>query len=462
MTTMNDDKNALKELLDTFQVTALGQGDTHRGTNLLAAMAGGLANLAPTDGTVRTHDGRPARLGVSLLVTGSASTGLIRDEVLTEIGLRQANAWKHFLRYAEWFEEQRKKQGAEPPPVGPKSNAAENCFAETLREVDPLFGSIAESWSRALREPPAEQLQHVIERPKFFVSARPSDLQNQLRELRPGRPLIHLGLNQPDDLAQLADPGAALVEGRFTVGNGCEPMYANLLITDPMQMLGEAAKTADNKAAWLGHFLWLCDGDAGPEASETSPTANVDETTTECFRQALDNVITQRLSFQERKPISIVPDTREATFRWTAFLREMEPRLPGISDAARNLITSLVFGLGEMARTEKSLSFSVAGVEAFARFLVRRMVNARTVMMHSAALARRQSQIRRVHQKLSQGPFELREIYRNLSLPAGECTECLQWMQKVGIVRQANGGKWDLIEDARLSFDDCITPLLEV
>ena len=401
-------------------------------------MAGVLADLAPDDGTILTRDNRPARLGVNLLISGSASTGRVVDEVITEVGRRQHNFAANLRHYIDFINEQREKFGASLPPMDPRPGSLIDLFAETQSDLASPIGRRNQVWSRILNEDLAEKVTDLALRPKFLVTAaRPGDLENQLQGLRPGRPLVHLGLGQPADLARLADPGAALVEGRFTPGTGCETVCANLLITDPMQMLGEAAKAPDDRTAWLRHFLWLCDGEAGPEAPAAAQESDVPETTAERFRLALDDVITRRLNLPKERPTLLALETREAAIRWTAFLGEMEPRLPGISGAARNLITSLVFGLGEMARIrmpmiedprsvqlqieeprfEKPLPLSTAGVEAFARFLVRRMVNARTVVLHSAALALRRSQIERVYWKLSRGPAEPREIYHNLGLP---------------------------------------------
>lgn len=77
-----DSKN-LQELLTTFDARALGESDESAGLNILASMAGVIADLAPADGTILTKDGRPARLGLNMLVTGPAITGLVVDEVLT-------------------------------------------------------------------------------------------------------------------------------------------------------------------------------------------------------------------------------------------------------------------------------------------------------------------------------------------------------------------------------------------
>lgn len=454
--------DALRQLGTTFRVDALGQGDPSLGFNLLATMAVVIADLAPTDGTVTTKEGKTARLGVNLLVTGSASTGLILDEVITEVGLRQSNFRRHLQSYVSWIEAQRAKPGATLPPMGPKSNGAEDTFVETQQDFGAYDKTTLEAWGRILREAPAEQTQHLFLQSRFLVSAaKAGDLDAQLKRLRPGNPLIHAGCASPKDLIDLGGLAAAIIEGRCPVSDSGEAARGHFLLTDPFRILQMAAKEPDEGTAWLQHFVWLCDGNAGPHASTTGKSPELPETITNRFRLALDVVLATRMNLQRKEPFQIELDTREAKIRFRAFLAGMEPRLPGISIAARNLIDSLAFGLCQLVRSGDPLVLSVASVEALAHFLVARMVNARTEMMHSGAVLRRRSQIQRIYLKLQQGPADARNIYRNLSLPAGECDECLRWMELVGLVRRENR-KWELVEGARLRFEDHTVPLLEV
>ena len=67
-------------------------------------MAITLANLTPGENTVQTPDGTTARLGVNLLVTGSASAGAALDEVIIEVGRRQKNLKATLGKYLEWIQ----------------------------------------------------------------------------------------------------------------------------------------------------------------------------------------------------------------------------------------------------------------------------------------------------------------------------------------------------------------------
>lgn len=454
----------LSQLLTCFNVTDLGEGDLNAGANLLATMAVTLGNLAPSDGTVIYPDGTPVRLGTNLLISGSLSCGRIGDEVIPEIGRRQANLAKRLRSYCDWVEEQKSKPSIACPPTGWRADADNDLLSQVLSVFDPLYGTTAQLWSQIMDDAPAEDVRDLAKRPKFLVSAaRPRDLDEQLKRLRPGRPLIHLGINRPADFAELADPGAALVAGSYPIDDGCEMVRGNVILTDPMRLLNQAAKAPDERTAWLGHFLWLTDGDAGPDAHEDAADSQHGSAAEiiERYRRALSGVMTRRLDSEKKKPLMIYLDTRVASHSWTKFLAEMEPRFPGISGAARNLPNSLVFGLGEMARIAKGLNFTMEGVEAFARFLVRRAVNARTAICHASDLARRRSQIERVFRKLENGRQLERKIYADLCIPAADCRECLTWLQEAGIALRKDR-QWILMEGAQLNFNECHLPLLEV
>ncbi|MEX1049632.1 MAG: hypothetical protein WED15_08895, partial [Akkermansiaceae bacterium] len=229
----------------------------------------------------------------------------------------------------------------------------------------------------------------------------------------------------------------------------------------PMHVLMAAAQNPDERTRWLGQLLWLTDGDSGPDAPHSEP-GGVQTSSVRIehrFRLALGKVMTYRFNLPDMKPMVLLADTREASVRWAGFLREMEPRLPGISGAARNLLTTLVFGLGLLA--PKFRGITVEGVEAMARLLVRRMASARIAIMHSGEVARRRGQITRVFHKLGGGPADERKICRDLKISAVDRDVALRWLDAASLVlHQGNG--WQQREGARLSFSGCAVPILEV
>lgn len=456
----------LRKLFFTFEVSGLGEGDTNSGANLLAAMSGAIANIAPAGDSVCHHDGTPARLGTSLLISGALSSGRIIDEVVTEVGRRQSNLAKHLRKHSEWIAAQASKPGASPPPTGPAGSAADDLLAQVLSDNGPLYGTRQEAMEQILDSMPAECFQDLATHPKLLVSAaRARDLDSQLTGLRAGRPLIHLGINHSSDLAELADPGAALIEGRYPVGNGCETIRGNFLLTDPLRLLSEAAKAPDHRTSWLGHLVWLVDGEAGPDAPGDAQTASQQNGALilERFRKALGGVIASRFNLRGNKPRKLRFDTRAAAHRWTSFLKEMEPGMPGISGAARNLLNSMLFGLQMIAASETPLSFTMAEVESFCRFLVHRAVNARIMIIHEAQVARLRSQAETIYRKIEQG-HDRRKICKDTGIPAADFDERVLGLEEAGIVQRCadHAKHWVKVEGARPDFRNCRLPLPEI
>lgn len=138
----------------------------------------------------------------------------------------------------------------------------------------------------------------------------------------------------------------------------------------------------------------------------------------------------------------------------------MEPQLPGISMAARNLPNSLFFGLQLMTENPKELC--AASVAALARVLVKRMAHARLSILCSGELARRRNQIERIFHKLGNGPVDSRKICCDLKISSADRDHALRWMKSANLVTQQQHKEWELCEGARLNFADCSAPLLEV
>jgi hypothetical protein len=457
-----DEAVELANLLQGMDVNSLGDGDPVIGVNLLACMACTLANLAPDDGTVTHPDGTSARLGTSLWVMGSAITGRVVDEVVTEVNRRQNNLTTNTEGYLDWIREWKAKPDFTIHPPMPGMSESAKLVYEAQSELSLSCGEGAVSWRNVLERLPQQTVDQIGKQPKFMVSAGGrKDIETQLTRLRPGCPLVHLGFSKPDDLARYSEVGSALLEGRYPLDDGRRTVKGNILITDPTNVLTAAARNPDDTTGWLGQLVWLTDAETGPNvpAPETGSPRPSAVRTEQRFREALGRIMVHRLHLPDLRPLVLFTDTREAMVRWTGFLREMETRLPGISGAARNLLTSLTFGIGMMAT--KASGVTLAGIEAAARFLVRRMANVRTSILHAGDIARKREQIARVFHKLSTGPANARKLCRHLSISAGERDEVLRWLDAASLVVHGQDG-WQLREGARLSFKDCTVPIIEV
>ena len=458
-----DEASELSALQDTFDVTALGSGDPVVGFNVLAAKACTLANMAPDDGSVIHEDALVARLGTSLLVCGGASAGGVVDEIISEVIKRQANLTLHCQTYLGWRVKNKDNPNAIIPKNRSESDAA-NLFLNALHPEQPVFGRRVDFWKDAMLTAPNEGDLYLAARPKFLVSAgKPGDLDAEFRGLRHGRPLVHLGFSGPEDLTAFSETVPALLESRYPLGNGV--VRGNIIVTDPMRFLEAAASDPSVKTDWLGQLLWLTDGEAGPQppGGEIHHAPGANPMIIERFQAALTNLMARRLgSYQDEplKPLVLAAGVGPANVRWAKFLRKMEPSVPGVSGACRNLLTSLVFGLGEMAKIEKALKFTVAGVEALAKYLVRRMGNARIAILCAGEIARMQQLVGKLFGKICSGVTCERKIGRDLKIAAVDRDKGLRWLTAAGIVYREAGG-WMPCEGARLDFNHCTLPLLE-
>lgn len=453
----------LSPLLKNFQLVALGGGDSTAGYNLLAAMACTLANLAPDDGSIVHPDGSPARLGTSLLIHGSATSGCVVDEIVTELCRKQENLLQHMQSYLTAT----RKWKAQPHYV--ELHTADLGEDESMTYIERTQGKASafrsgpsQAWRAVLDTPAHPSLAQIMMHPKFFVSVRGrKDIETQMAKLRPGPALVHLGLTHPDDIRQFSDDGAAILESRYNLENGTRVIKGHLLITDPMHVLATAAQKPDERTLWLGQLVWLSDGDHGPDAPTPDPNSAVYSSAPveHNFRRAISQLLAQRLSPQEQVSFKLCADIRPHLLGWRMFLSQMEPQLPGISMAARNLLTSLFFGLQLMTKNPKELC--AASVATLARFLVRRMANARLSIMRSGELARSRKHIARIFGKLGNGPADSRKICCDLKISSVERDLALRWMKSANLVTQRHKD-WELCEGARLNFTDCTAPLLEV
>jgi hypothetical protein len=288
----------LTPLIKGFQVTALGGGDPTAGCNLLAAMACTLANLAPDDGSIVHPDGSPARLGTSLLIHGSTTSGRVVDEIIAGLCQKQDNLIQHLQSYLT----ANKKWKARPHYVELHTadpwEADSMSYIERTQHQDSAFRRDHwQTWRAVLDTPAHPSLAQIMMQPKFFVSVRGrKDIETQMTKLRPGPALVHLGLTHPDDIGQFSDDGAAILEGRFALDNGTRSIKGHLLITDPMHVLATAAQEPDERTLWLGQLVWLSDGDHGPDAPTPDPNSAVHSSAPveKNFRQALGQLLSQR------------------------------------------------------------------------------------------------------------------------------------------------------------------------
>jgi hypothetical protein len=126
-------------------------------------------------------------------------------------------------------------------------------------------------------------------------------------------------------------------------------------------------------------------------------------------------------------------------------------------------MNSMLFGLQMIAASETPLSFTMAEVESFCRFLVHRAVNARCAIIHEAELARLRALAERIYRKIEQG-HDRRKICKDGGIPAADFDECVGLLEEAGIVQRCadHADRWVKVEGARPDFRNCRLPLPEI
>ena len=440
--------SALSELLTSFNATWLGQGEINAGTNALVARAVTLSNLSRTGSGLQLPGLNRLRAGANLFVSGGLSSSFVSDDV-AEVAIRQNNLTAQLGRLIRDKVEDATKKGQKTIefPSGPGANVAENALfqleqGDSMDLFDPL-----EKWGEVLNFPPNPRIDDLAARPKVLVTAKGAkDLEKQLNGLQGNRPLVCLSLNGTAEAGSYADSCDALLSGPYPVGEFGETFKANLIVTDPGNVLARIAPKGEDKAGWLGRMVWLVDSTLGPNAAENAPEPGkfyVSDTGGR-FGEALNSVLAKRLNNRDAGTVAHPFDLTQAQIDWVAYLKGMEGRLPGITGTARGLLATLAFGLIELAKAPHCTRLPVTpeGVEALGRWVIERMANARVAMLGTAEIEKKRHLAQRVLGKLADGNFSKRDICRAFTIPATRCEEVLTVLEPAGLVRQVDGN-WE-------------------
>lgn len=450
--TTNDTPH-LQNLLTRFGVEHLGEGDTVAGANLLAAMACSLANIQRPGSGFVTEAGETIAVGTSLMVSGARSVSLISEKVLDGLATRQNNLASHLSKKIQSIEER-------PTKTMGITASFPDFFMRMQNEPIPdiLFSpeawlnnkGAAQAWSHAVQTPVGNTLQDLIAEPMVFVTGiTPQTLGPQLERSHLGRPIMHVGVGNAKDFSRFDQICPTIMDGRITHGETMKTVRGTVMVTDPSGVLGEAIKADLPDTRWVSRLLWLVDGDAGPETGKPAE----DETLIPLDRLAAryETVMAtawgERLNCLTTAPRMLGIEFSESQAGWMSFLKKLEPQFAGISGTARNLLATLRFGLYHLIRamdTADGAKWSTDEVEALARFLVQRMVNARAAMLHSAEEERMRNIEASFIRKLGDGPQSDRELQRRFSrLNIDTCRKALHNLKGRGSVALVDN-KWHL------------------
>jgi hypothetical protein len=282
-----------------------------------------------------------------------------------------------------------------------------------------------------------------------------------------GRTFVHAGIDVPEDFKALARPCLDVMAGKVPVGKLGETVRGHVLATDPARHFRQAVDISEEAVRLVSGMVWLVDGNAGPELGGGSPenrAASPAVMPEVRFERALSGVLSSRLA---NKP-ALVETNRVFPYsqmRWMKFLAKMEPSLPGITGTARSFFATLLFGIhhmGAVSRHPPHFERRVAWAESLARFLVRRMANARNAIILSSRASRMQKVKTGLLEKLRGKPQSVRKLTRRFHrVSTDECREALLELETEGKVARI-GDLWGLPSSSSSPRSESSQHLLEV
>ena len=442
-----DDTRHLHEFLTITGAERLGEGDVIAGSNTLAAMAISLANISRPGSGLETRFGDTIAVGTSMMISGSLSASLVGERVITGLGGLQNNLINRLGRINDGTGHRNSQKG--------RADDWEDAIFDGLcrNQSPPITDQEAhELWARILQTPVRSEFHGLFERPMIFTTAStPARLAGQLERSHLGRAFLHLGVDSGADLARFGSGCGALIEGRLTVGPGEEIVGGTVLVTDRNGVLDEAVQGSSQAAKWASNLLWLVDGKAGPELGDfnESGTAISIDGIEGAYAAAMGVAWGRRINGWSDGPLMLEVDFAEAQARWIDFLKSNEKDFPGIAGALRNFYATLIFGFHQMfnaAGVPNGFTWHHGQVEAFAMFLVHRMVNARALMMRSAEIAKMRRVQAGILGRLVDGPQDLRDISRRFkNHNSGQCLVALRDLEMAGKVVRGGDG-WRLAQ----------------
>jgi hypothetical protein len=450
-TPTKDDLQRVATLLHRFNTLSLGDGNQMAGGNTLAAMAITLANIAPPGSCLIDQNfGTTISVGMNTLVSGGLSCGLIDDRVLKVLQELQGNLFAHIKQQVE----RRKKRGSRVSETSMFLGKIEESVLPTVLDQLGKNNHFNEQHFkqelRALLLPPANAgVSEITDSPVVYAGIGSVEaLKNITNFAHRGRILAHINLSAKGAAALLAEVGEELASGCSKSKQLATMVRGEVIATDPAGLL-ETLVRKDAGHGWVERMLWLVDHAAGPEMEITDAAKTSEQLSRpcECFKAALDKIFAQRLNFHKPVPMSPQYPFTAGQAEWTTFLARLEPSFPGITGTLRPLIASLLFGFSQIisaATEEERPQLVPAEVEAFARLLALRMVNARAVMLNEHRRKLIETLAASIRLKLIEKPHTIREIQRRCNnIDADTIRIALERLADSGLVVY-RGRNWQL------------------
>jgi hypothetical protein len=443
-------------LLDQFNVASLGEGNLTAGINTLAVMALTIANLSPPGSClVDDEEGTSIPVGMHVLVNGALSCSLVKDRVLAVVESIQNNLYRHIRLQMVRAKKRENRISETSAFLGKEDEREAPTLLDQLKKGAHFNEVEFEAQLRSILRPPMNPgVDEITDTPVVFAGIGSVDgLTAAMSCANRGRLFIHTTLSEKDGATLLAQACGELVSGCPKSKKLGVSVRGEVIATDPTGSLDVLlAKGAGRD--WLERMLWLSDHAAGPEIEITDSIKEeprLDQVGA-CFDAALEEMVVKRFNFHKPIPEIFEYPYARSQADWNAFLARYESSFPGIAGTLRPLWASLLFGLLMIVRAAPKNNrpqLHVARVDAFARLLVMRMVNARELLTHSEKEKRLAKAAKYIRMKLREDAHSARDLQRlGNDLDAETCREALARLADAGVV-EFFGKRWQLVATTR-------------
>jgi hypothetical protein len=445
----NDMKKA-RHLLDIFDGETLGDGDVNAGVNTLVAMASAIANVHPPGSCFVSGRGEKIAVGTSFMVSGELSQSLIREKVIAPVTDRQTNLLGHL---SDWqlsadIENSKSKQVREFDPEVLLAADLGSVILNHHQEDEQFPGTELRAAALLVQPAPERGKLEIHRHPQVFITAACDvGLEKQLPKSHMGRAFALVTAADANRCAHFEKICSAILDG-CSSSSGPVPEYVRGNVFGMVAFDALESVVGGNGVTWLNRMPWLTDGSVGPEipTSLVGTPSVVLTGVLDRYNAALDEAFACRLEYRVADSSQLRCDFEPAQRRWVAFLKEHEARFPGITGAARSLVVTLAFGLVKLAsaRGAKGIGWVLEDVEALARILILRMINARTAILRDDGQTRMESLAIAIAMKLGDGPLTVRELIRKSHrLLTADCVMALEFLRSSNcVVRE--GESWIL------------------
>jgi hypothetical protein len=455
-TQAKDDLQDAAVLLDQFNATSLGEGNLTAGFNTLAVMALTIANLSPPGSClVDSDESTRIPVGMNVLVNGALSCGIVKDRVLAVIESQQNNLYRHIRLQMVRAKKRESRISETSAFLGKEEEREAPTLLDRLKKGAHFNEVEFEAQLRSILHPPSNPgVDEITDTPVVFAGIGSVEgLTAAMSCAHRGRLFIHTTLSGKNGATLFAQACGELVSGCPKSKKLGVSVRGEVIATDPTGSLDVLlAKGAGRD--YLERLLWLSDHAAGPEIEITDSIKEeprLDQVGA-CFDAALEEMVVKRFNFHKPIPEIFEYPYARSQADWNAFLARYESSFPGIAGTLRPLWASLLFGLLMIVRAAPKNNrpqLHVARVDAFARLLVMRMVNAREVILDDARRKLLEKLATNFRIKLMDGPHSVRDFQRKGNkLDASTCCEVLERLADSGLVVR-RGSLWHLVNHVR-------------